>query len=145
MRNQETRILVVDDNRDGADMLAALLTCHGHQVEVAYDGLTASRRLAETKFDVALCDIGLPGRSGYDVARDARRVQAEILLIALSAYASPLVRQLCEEAGFDLFLAKPADPIAIERLMLRHRGEAEDVSTNHREGRNGGLVASLLH
>ncbi len=66
------RMLVVDDNRDAADSLAELLELWGHEVRIAYDGEAALRLVAEDRPDVLLCDIGMPGLDGYEVARSLR-------------------------------------------------------------------------
>ena len=68
---QRRRVLVVDDNVDAADSLAELVQLFGHSTEIAYDGPTALAKAQANPPDVVLCDIGLPGMSGYDVAPGA--------------------------------------------------------------------------
>jgi PAS domain S-box-containing protein len=68
-RNGERRVLIVDDNRDAAESLAELVKMLGHAVEVAYDGANAVEKARAYRPDVVLCDLGLPGMNGYDVAR----------------------------------------------------------------------------
>jgi len=68
-------LLVVEDNRDVADSLAFILRNNGYNVSIAYDGDQAVRMVEDSEYDVILCDIGLPGRSGYDVAAYIRRVR----------------------------------------------------------------------
>ena len=81
------RILLVDDNRDAAEMLAELLRAAGHEVVVAYDGPSALGVLPDFKPDVALLDIGLPVMDGYDLARKLRRALPEPpRLIAITGY-----------------------------------------------------------
>jgi CheY-like chemotaxis protein len=113
------RILVVDDNRDAAETLAQLLEMLGHETEVAFDGPSAvGRALASPPPDVVLCDIGLPGMSGYDVARELRAARGRALrLIAVSGYAQPEDLARAAEAGFDGHVAKPADPEQLERIL----------------------------
>jgi two-component sensor histidine kinase len=72
-----SHVLVVDDNRDGADSLAELLTFLGHHVDVAYDGPSALEKIRTDPPNVVVCDLGLPGMSGYDIAR-TRRVPREL-------------------------------------------------------------------
>jgi PAS domain S-box-containing protein len=112
------RVLVVDDNVDAADSLAELVQLFGHATEVAYDGPTALAKATANPPDVVLCDIGLPGMSGYDVARAlrARRTNG-MRLIAVSGYAQPEDLERASEAGFDHHVAKPPDPDLIERLL----------------------------
>jgi CheY-like chemotaxis protein len=112
------RVLVVDDSKDSADSLAELVEMFGHTVEVAHDGPTAIAKARANPPDVILCDIGLPGMSGYDVAR-ALRVTASgpLQLVAVSGYAQPEDLKRAVEAGFDRHIAKPPDPDEIERLL----------------------------
>jgi PAS domain S-box-containing protein len=117
-RHESRRVLVVDDNPDAAESLADLLRMLGHSVEVAYDGPMAIERARANPPDVVLCDIGLPGMSGYDVAQALRATAAERMrLIALSGYAQPEDVKHAIEAGFDVHVAKPCDPEEIERLL----------------------------
>jgi CheY-like chemotaxis protein len=113
------RVLVVDDNVDAAESLAQLAEMFGHEVEVAYDGPSAIRKARAIHPTVILCDIGLPGMSGYDVARSLRNepVLVQAQLIAVSGYAQPEDRKAAAEAGFDGHLAKPVDPVEVERLL----------------------------
>jgi PAS domain S-box-containing protein len=112
------RVLVVDDDEDSAESLAQLIELFGHTPEVVYDGPTALERARDNPPDVVLCDIGLPGMSGYDVAR-ALRAQSppNLQLIALTAHAQPDDLRQALEAGFDTHVAKPADPETIQRLL----------------------------
>ncbi|WP_248341812.1 PAS domain-containing hybrid sensor histidine kinase/response regulator [Anaeromyxobacter paludicola] len=112
------RVLVVDDNVDAAESLAELLVLFGHQVEVAFDGPSAIEKARARPPEAVLCDLGLPGMSGYEVARALRRECGDrTRLIALSGYAQPGDLQRSAEAGFDAHLSKPADPADIERLL----------------------------
>jgi PAS domain S-box-containing protein len=111
------RVLVVDDNADAADSLAELLTLLGHAVDVAYDGPTAVERARASPPEVVLCDLGLPGMSGYEVARALRGGVDGMQLFALSGYAQPDDVRKAAEAGFDGHVAKPCDPAEIERLL----------------------------
>ncbi len=112
------RVLVVDDNRDGAESLAAVVRLFGHEPEVAFDGPAALELARARPFDVVLCDIGLPGMSGFEVARALRaRASGPLLLVAVSGYAQPEDRRAAAEAGFDRHIAKPASPEEIERIL----------------------------
>jgi PAS domain S-box-containing protein len=113
------RVLIVEDNVDAADTLRDVLELEGHDVTVAYrgtDGLEAARL---HRPDVVLCDLGLPGLDGYEVARALRGEPgtAGVLLVALSGYALPEDRQRALEAGFDRHLAKPVDPDDLTRML----------------------------
>ncbi len=108
-RPSSRRILIIEDNVDSAESLRLLLEYSGHEVVTAYNGPDGIARAAEFDPDVVLCDIGLPGMDGYEVAR-AFRSDPQLRrarLVALSGYALPEDRQRAEEAGFDRHLAKP--------------------------------------
>jgi CheY-like chemotaxis protein len=111
-------VLVVDDNLDGADTLANLVTLLGHDASVAHDGPTAVAMVRAQRPDVVLCDIGLPGMDGYEVARQIRAGEAgAVRLVAVSGYAQPEDVARAMEAGFDAHLAKPADSEKIAGLL----------------------------
>jgi CheY-like chemotaxis protein len=109
---------VVDDNADAADTLAELVRLLGHDVQVAYDGPSAVQAARASRPDVVLCDLGLPGMDGYDVARALRAGGgAPLRLVAVSGYAQPDDVRRAADAGFDAHVAKPPDPAEIERLL----------------------------
>jgi signal transduction histidine kinase/DNA-binding response OmpR family regulator len=112
------RVLVVDDNVDGAESLATLLKLLGHEVHVAHDGPAALRATADVRPEVVFLDIGLPGMDGYEVARRLRRPgRNEALLVALTGYGQDEDRRRSREAGFDHHLVKPVDPAVLEELL----------------------------
>ncbi len=112
------RILVVDDNKDGAESLSAMLGIIGYQVEVAFDGPSALEKARAYEPEVVLCDLGLPGMSGYEVARRLRALRPNGLrLIAVSGYAAPEDVDASRKAGFDAHLAKPPDLDALAALI----------------------------
>jgi CheY-like chemotaxis protein len=101
------RVLVVDDFIDSADGLAALLRLRGHEVAVAYDGLTALAT-ANASFDVAILDLGMAHIDGFQVARTLRKRLGEALvLLAYTGYADEKTRQKALANGFDKVLVKP--------------------------------------
>jgi signal transduction histidine kinase len=111
------QVLVVDDNSDAADSLAELVKMFGHSAEVAYDGTTALEKMRANPPDVLLCDLGLPGLTGYEIARALRMDGSNIRLIAVSGYAQPEDIARASEAGFERHIAKPIDPEAVRRLL----------------------------
>jgi PAS domain S-box-containing protein len=116
--DRRRRVLVVDDNRDGAETLAELVRMLGHDVETAFDGPTALEKARGNPPDVVLCDIGLPGMDGYEVARALRSTHdGRIRLVAVSGYAQPEDLERAAEAGFDEHIAKPPDPAQIESVL----------------------------
>jgi len=111
--------LVVDDNVDAAASAAMLLRFLGHEVETAHDGRAALTAAAHFRPEVAFLDIGLPGMSGYDLAK-AFRAQPEfarLLLVALTGYGKEEDRRMSQEAGFDRHMIKPVDPAALAGLL----------------------------
>jgi PAS domain S-box-containing protein len=117
--NPGRRVLIIEDNVDAAESLRDALRFGHHDVEVAYNGPDGLARARSFRPEVVLCDIGLPGMDGYDVARalraDTQLRQAR--LFALSGYALPQDLQRAHEAGFEGHLAKPPRMEAIENLL----------------------------
>jgi PAS domain S-box-containing protein len=113
------RVLIVDDNRDLAATAAAVLSASGHDVRTASDGASALATASEYHPDVVLLDIGLPGISGYEVARQLRASEQgrSMLLVALTGYGQDADRQRAREAGFDRHVVKPLDPATLERIV----------------------------
>jgi PAS domain S-box-containing protein len=113
------RLLVVDDNRDFANTLGALLETMGHDVRIAYDGTDALSKADAHLPEVVFLDIGLPGKNGYDVARALRSSPdlAGATLVALTGYGQAEDRRRVREAGFDYHLVKPAEPAEIMRIL----------------------------
>ncbi|HVT39140.1 MAG TPA: response regulator [Gemmatimonadaceae bacterium] len=104
------RILVVDDNRDAAEGLAALLRLRGHEVLVAHDGPMALDITATEQPSVVLLDIGLPEMDGYEVCRRLRQQGlADAQIIAMTGYGQDRDRQRSKEAGFNTHMVKPVD------------------------------------
>jgi len=113
------RILVIEDNRDAAETIQDLLECAGHVVRLAFSGPEGIAAAASWRPDLVLCDIGLPGMNGYEVAAQVRRDPAMrgLRLVALSGYAQPEHLAQGQEAGFDEHLAKPVEPDELLRLL----------------------------
>ena len=113
------RILVVDDNRDAAETLAALLAAMGHTTAVANDGHAALRMLPSFAPAVVFLDLGMPGMSGYEVAAEIRKDpgNAGLRLVALTGWGGPADRERSARAGFDLHLTKPATLDTIEAAL----------------------------
>jgi signal transduction histidine kinase/ActR/RegA family two-component response regulator len=121
------RVMVVDDNVDAAQMLAALLEVQGHAVSVEYDARGALERAQREQPDVLLLDIGLPDMDGYELARRLRSQagSARATLVALTGYGQSQDRKEAEQAGFDHYLVKPADMDQVNEVLAeaaRERG-----------------------
>ena len=115
------RVLVVDDNADAAQMLAALLEVQGHAVSVEYDARGALARAHDEHPDVLLLDIGLPDMDGYELARRlrARPENAGATLVALTGYGQHQDREDAQQAGFDHYLVKPADLNEVNEVLAQ--------------------------
>jgi len=105
------KVLVVDDNRDAAEMVSILLTSAGHQVEIATDASQALATVSAFHPQIAILDIGLPVMDGYALARElrTRMGQAVPILIALTGYGQEQDQLRSTEAGFARHLVKPFD------------------------------------
>ena len=113
------RVLVVDDNTDAADGLAALLKLNGHEVRVAYDGPSALAMAETFRPQAVLLDLGLPGMDGHEVARRLRQ-NPELKgtwLAAVTGWGQPEDRQRSKEMGFDRHLVKPVKPSLVVQLL----------------------------
>jgi signal transduction histidine kinase len=113
------RVLVVDDNPDGADTLAMLLQVMGHDVDTAYDGEHAIETAERMRPDVILLDIGMPKLDGYETCRRIReRPWAKaVFVVALTGWGQEEDRRRTEAVGFDRHMIKPVDPAALTSLL----------------------------
>jgi two-component system CheB/CheR fusion protein len=119
LSSPKRRILVVDDDKDVAKMLATFLRLEGHEVRVAHSGHKAIEVAQEEPPDVLLLDIGMPGMDGYEVAQRLGALPAlkDVLLVALTGYGQEADRRRSEQAGFNGHLVKPVEPGALKQLL----------------------------
>jgi len=119
MDSAPQRVLVVDDNADGADTLAHLLKAHGHTVEVYYDPVTALAAIERFRPEVALLDIGLPVLDGYQLAARIRALPAgrSCRLVALTGYGQAADRARSQASGFAAHLVKPINGAEAIRVV----------------------------
>jgi CheY-like chemotaxis protein len=112
------KILVVDDNADAADSLAALLKLLGHEVQCVTDPRRAVETALQMNPDVAFLDIGMPHINGYELAAAFRKTfGAMVCVVALTAYGSAGDREMSRVVGFDAHLLKPAELYMIEAAL----------------------------
>ena len=113
------RILIVDDNVDACESLAMILRLSGCDVRCVYDGPSVLESATSFRPDVVVLDIGLPGMSGYEVARQLRRLNAfqQSPLVAVTGYGQDDDRRRSQEAGFDYHLTKPIDPKELQAII----------------------------
>lgn len=113
------RILVVEDNPDAAATLRDFLELSGHEVELAASGTDGVQAARQFHPEVVLCDLGLPGMTGYEVATALRKDPStrSAKLIAVTGYGRDEDRRRSKEAGFDLHLTKPVDPAQLKAVL----------------------------
>ena len=114
------RLLIVEDKHDTAESLRRFLELVGYEVKVAYSGTEGLNLARQWLPDCVLCDIGLPGLSGWEVARALRcePATAGIRLIAITGYGSETDKSRSQEAGFEQHLVKPVDPTDLLELLV---------------------------
>ncbi|HEY0982139.1 response regulator [Schlesneria sp.] len=113
------RILIADDNEDSATSLARILKIMGNEVHTANDGEEAVILAATFRPDVILMDIGMPRMNGYDACREIRSQPwgKETVLIAQTGWGQNEDKKRSRDAGFDLHIVKPMDPMILEGLL----------------------------
>ena len=113
------KILVVDDNADAAESLAALLSISGHETRMAHDGHEALQQAERFHPDIVFLDIGMPTLDGHETAKLIRRQPwgKNMVLVALTGWGQSEDRRRSKDAGFNHHLVKPADPEVVEKLL----------------------------
>jgi signal transduction histidine kinase/ActR/RegA family two-component response regulator len=129
-RGRRCDILIVDDNRDGAETLRRLLELAGHTVRIEYDGLKGLEAALKQPPDVGLIDIGLPGIDGYELVKRIRSSLGEHapFLVAVTGYGVSEDRSRALAAGFDAHLVKPVDMALLESLLATAQSDRSAVS-----------------
>ncbi len=127
----QRQVLVVDDNRDGAQSMAMMLRMLGNEVTTAHDGLEAVAAAAAFRPDIILMDIGLPRLNGLDAARQIRKQPwgQGITIVALTGWGQENDRELSRKAGCDAHLVKPVELSALRQLLGEHRKPSKDFGT----------------
>lgn len=117
--HRSLRIMVIDDIPDVVEILCSLLQLLGHEVTSAGNGPEGLAKAVEFAPDVIICDIGLPGMNGYEVARHIRKDHTlkNVFIIALSGYAQADDLAMAMESGFNRHLAKPIDLDTLEKIL----------------------------
>jgi PAS domain S-box-containing protein len=120
------RVLIVDDNVDAAITLEMLLRSLGHETRVAHGGMDALELAVQFQPEVVLLDIGMPGISGYEVARRLRTIERDrpLCIVAVTGWGQDADRQRSREAGFDLHLVKPVDLSELARVLEERNSQA---------------------
>jgi PAS domain S-box-containing protein len=115
------RVVIADDNHDGADSLSLVVRAFGCDVRTVYDGAAAVHAVEAFRPHVVFLDLGMPGMDGLEAARRIRAMPSaqDLLLVAVTGWGQERDRQLTSEAGFDAHVVKPADPFALRSLIAR--------------------------
>ncbi len=129
VQRHQHRILVVDDNVDGADMLTEALEMLGYRTATAHDGPGALRVAASFAPHIALLDIGLPVMNGYELAERLREQWRDLKLVAITGYGQESDRERSRLAGFHAHLTKPVDLEGLSNLLAKLSEEAGKAAT----------------
>jgi two-component system, OmpR family, response regulator len=123
------RILIAEDHEDGAESMAILLRLFGHSVVIVQNGPAALEYARINKPDVVLLDLGLPLMNGFDVAKrlSKPRPRKTPLLIAVTGWGREEDRRNSREAGIDLHLLKPVDPVALQCVLTRFQALIKEM------------------
>ena len=120
------RVHVVDDDSLGRSLIATLLRSSGATVVESGSAADALRTIADGPSEILISDIGMPGKDGYSLIRDVRRLDASLgrqtPAIALTAYASPQDRRLALAAGFNTHMPKPIEPDELIEVIAHLAG-----------------------
>jgi len=131
--SRSLRIVVADDERDTVVTLSAILADEGHTVVETFSAVQALREIRQQAADAVIVDISMPGASGYDVAREVRRIYGDAapLLISISGkWTGQTDRMLSKLAGFNYFLEKPCDPKVLISLLAPLKRQAPRPSVS---------------
>jgi CheY-like chemotaxis protein len=110
--------MIVDDNKDAADLQAAVVRSQGHEAEVEYSGAGAIRLAAIFAPQVFLLDLALPDIDGFELVRRLRRLAPEARYVALTGYAPGAGGSLADQL-FDEYVVKPMTPEMLAELLRR--------------------------
>jgi CheY-like chemotaxis protein len=122
----ERKILIIEDNVDANEIMAMLLEVEGHQVTSSFDGIDGLQQAINEQFDIILCDLGLPGLTGFEVvaALKAERQHDAPFIVATTGYSDGVQRDLARAAGFDHYMVKPLDLRALFEIIASARHDA---------------------
>lgn len=117
------RVLVIDDNADTLELVAVILEQYGTEVITAASATEAMQVIAQSKPDVLVSDIAMPGVDGYSLIRQVRTLSSEqggqIPAVALTAYAGEEQRTLALDSGFQMHVSKPVDPAELVAVVVK--------------------------
>jgi two-component system OmpR family response regulator len=119
MKPKTLRVLVVDDNSDQAMSLSMLLETSGYDSHVCLDARDCTATVEDLRPDVVLLDLGMPGKTGYEIAEEIKRRDdlRHIHLLAITGHGLPLDRLQTQMRGFDQHLLKPVDIEELQSIL----------------------------
>ena len=127
----DCRVVVIDDNRDAAELMAMLVHELGGECRAAFDGESGLREVLTYRPDVVLLDIAMPGLDGYTTCRHIRsELRNEVLIVALTGYGQAHDKDASTRAGFDAHLTKPADSTALAKILRQRGASRTEPGTN---------------
>jgi CheY-like chemotaxis protein len=111
------KVLVVDDNLGSGEMMCAVLKTLGHRAESAASGEQAIRLAVTHSPDVVLMDIRMPGTDGFEATRRIKTLVPQVVIVAMSGFASPAAIEEAAAAGCDAYLQKPISPERLQTVL----------------------------
>ena len=108
---QKKKILIVDDDKQIVEVLSQMLSSDGYQIEKAFDGFEAGRKVIQFMPDLMILDLYMPGMDGFEVCRRVKKDSdtSHILIMALTGFDTPENEDRIMKAGADGYMAKPVD------------------------------------
>ncbi|HEU4597902.1 MAG TPA: hybrid sensor histidine kinase/response regulator, partial [Pyrinomonadaceae bacterium] len=128
--SRRVRMLVVDDEPSVRELLRELLEAEGHAVELASNAFEALSMFRASKFDVIFTDIGMPGMSGWELARAVRSMDAEIPLAVITGWGDEVGSERQKDAGVDCVVTKPFTAERIVELVEELTGRLPERAAN---------------
>jgi CheY-like chemotaxis protein len=125
-----SRFLLVDDDEDNLLALQELLRSNGHQAEIAKSGREAVDRLRSITYDAILCDLGMPGMDGWEVARQARDIAPGVKFYLVTGWARQIQLETDHPVEIAGILSKPVDFAEIEKLVADLGEDPDKVSAD---------------
>jgi CheY-like chemotaxis protein/anti-sigma regulatory factor (Ser/Thr protein kinase) len=116
-KQKKARILVIEDDEDVSDLLSAILTEGGHEVETASDGSTGIKLFKEKEFDLVFTDLGMPGMSGWQVAEKVKSINRRVPVTLITGWNVDLKQSEMKKNGVDLIAYKPFEVKQVFKLV----------------------------
>lgn len=119
------RVLIADDGKSAAEILAIFFQMEGMETAVAFDGADAVKTAASFEPHLICMDLGMPVMDGYEAARRIREVNKEVVIVAISGWGGESEIKRAMDAGFDFHLLKPVKPNDLREVIARYFGKPQ--------------------